>query len=83
MLVLRVTALIFLLCLPIIAGEIPLGTPSSQNLFIIARELYGRGLLENIEYYNPPAATDAGMSNNEKDLIGLYHNLVGDYLDLK
>ena len=83
MLVLRVTALIFLFCLPIIAGEIPIGTPSSQNLFIIARELYGRGLLEKIEYYNPPAATDAGMSNNEKDLIGLYHNMIGDYLDRK
>ncbi len=77
---LRAATVVVLFCLPGLAGEIPSGTPSSRNLFFLARELYGRGLLEKIEYYNPPAATETGKNKREEDLIGLYQHLIGDYL---
>lgn len=77
---LKAAALVGLFCLPGLAAEIPSGTPSSRNLFLLARELYGRGLLERIEYCDSPAATETGKNEHEKKLIRLYQHLIADHL---
>lgn len=79
--VLRVAALVILFCLPGVADEIPFGLPSSENLFLLSRELYGRGLLDKLEYHLPPAVTKTGKSKSERDLLRLYQNLIGDFPD--
>jgi hypothetical protein len=61
------------------AAEIPVGSPISERVFDLSRELYGRGIIDRYEY----AAIDPPLSegNNlfEKNLIEQFGGLYNDY----
>ncbi len=61
------------------ATEIPVNTPSSENFFTAARELYGRGDLEYLEYADP--VSDSLLNSREAGLTvrDIYLNLKPGY----
>jgi hypothetical protein len=73
----RLIILILLINSPLIASEIPVGSPVSQRLFTVARELYGRGLIDRYEY----AAIDTPGSarNDAGGLIEGFNLLYGEF----
>lgn len=76
----RTIILIGLLYLPCAGAEIPVGTPSSRNILLVARELYGRGLLENFEYSNPSSQPAEGRNRFEKELVENYRHQFDRFL---
>jgi hypothetical protein len=60
------------------AAEFPVGSPASERLFELARELYGRGLLDKFEYSNP-GAFEPGDSALSISLVKKYEMLADDF----
>ncbi|MEE9552851.1 MAG: capsule assembly Wzi family protein [candidate division Zixibacteria bacterium] len=58
----------------------PVNIPSSDNLILIGRELYGRGLIEDLEYYEFSPTTERGVTEFEKGLIINYECLISEYI---
>jgi len=69
----------FLLVQSLTAAEIPTYIPSSQNLFAVARELYGRKLIDHLEYADPSRKPGAARNDFERKLIANYLYLIRDY----
>jgi hypothetical protein len=62
------------------ASEIPVGSPVSDRLFIISRELYGRGLIDRFEYSSIGNASSSPSSSFEQNLIEQLNSLKNDFI---
>lgn len=69
--------LLLLINSALLAAGIPVGSPISDRLFTISRELYGRGIINSYEY----ARIDTPDSNNQNDinLVNQFNILNNDY----
>jgi hypothetical protein len=61
------------------AAEIPVGSPTSDRLFIVARELYGRGILDRLEYSSIGEVSDRKLGTFESQLKGLFNELADGF----
>jgi hypothetical protein len=64
---------------PVWAGEVPVGSPISEQLFMISRELYGRGILSGLEYADLYYVGDSNFES-ETPLQQLYDLLSKPFL---
>jgi hypothetical protein len=72
--------LFFILAIAAHSSEIPPGNPISDRLYLVARELYGRGLLQKYEYGIEGGYLDDSVSA-AKSLIRKYNLLSRDFAD--
>jgi hypothetical protein len=61
------------------AVEIPVGSPISDPLFSVSRELYGRGFLDRFEYAAIGNVSKDGQNAFEKNLLGQFAALSNEY----
>ena len=80
MLSFRTIIIIFLVATTATPAIIPVNTPSSENLYTLARELYGRGLLDDLEYSDLSGVEQRETTGFESGLASTYEQLLSTYL---
>ena len=59
----------------LIANEVPVGSPLSDRLYTIARELYGRGIINGYEYSVVGDTVSGGYDYHLADLVDQFYSI--------